>query len=79
MAEKYRGEFGSSPCLLDDTLSDPNLLAMWEADIKELSSFPPNDPLYFGDLCKISGVIHVWVSNTWQRIDDINRPRWLGC
>lgn len=79
MGEKYRGEFGSSPCLLDETIKDPRLLAMWEESIRELSSFPPNEPLYFGDLCKINGVIHVWMLNTWQRIDEKNRYRWLGC
>lgn len=81
MGEKYRGEFGSSPTptLLDDTLASPELLARWEESIPELTSRPPSEPRYFGDLCKIGGTIHVWKNGAWHSIDEENRKRWLGC
>lgn len=72
MTEKYRGEFGSSPTLLDDTIADPALMARWEECIPDLNSRPSDERRFLGDLCKIDGVIHMWFDDKWWTLDELN-------
>ena len=65
-------EFGSSSCLLDELATNPKLASQFMDAIQELSTRPPTEKRYLGDLCKIGGVIHVWMGEFWMTIEEAN-------
>ena len=68
MPEKYRGEFGASPSLLDDAIRDPVLAARLYDGVPDMEDRAKDEVRYLGDLAKVNGLVHVW-----------NGARWVNC
>jgi hypothetical protein len=67
---KYRGEFGSSPSLLDDGIRDPELARQLYNAIPDLANREADAVRYVGDLAKVNGVVHMWNGERWVNQHD---------
>lgn len=65
MAEKYRGEFGSSPSLLDDAIRNPELAQRLYDGIPDITERENDSVRYVGDLAKMNGLVHMWNVERW--------------